>query len=236
MISLAPEKVIQISGLSVTNTVAATLLTDAVLIAFVWVVYRKVALAPGGVQNAVEIFVEAFHNLTEQVAGSRVKSIFPWFASLFIFIFFSNFLALLPGYGVFGLEEHHKIVPFLRAPSSDLNVTLGLALVSVAASHVLSVKYVGLWGYLKHFFSINPLFLFIGILELVSEGTKLVSLSFRLFGNIFAGDVVLGQVSSYLSFLAPVPFLMLEVVVAVVQALVFAMLTMVFMSVLTEKH
>jgi F-type H+-transporting ATPase subunit a len=98
------------------------------------------------------------------------------------------------------------------------------------------VRYLGIKSYLKRFFSLSPILLFVGLLELVSELTKLISFSFRLFGNIFAGEVVLGRVAALTSYVVPIPFLLLEMIVAVVQALVFAMLTMVFMSILTEPH
>ena len=103
-------------------------------------------------------------------------------------------------------------------------------------SYTNLIKYVGIKDYLKRFFSFNPVFLFVGILELVGEFTKLFSLSFRLFGNIFAGEVVLSTISSLFAFIVPIPFLLLETIVALVQALVFAMLTMAFMSILTTPH
>jgi F-type H+-transporting ATPase subunit a len=100
----------------------------------------------------------------------------------------------------------------------------------------MSIRLTGIKDYLGRFISLNPLNLYIGVLELVGEVTKIVSLSFRLFGNIFAGEVVLGTVSTIFAFLFPLPFLMLEVVVGLVQALVFSMLTMAFMAVLTTPH
>jgi len=111
-----------------------------------------------------------------------------------------------------------------------------LALVSVAATHVLSIRTIGIKDYLSRYFSFNPINLFIGVLEIISEITKVVSLSFRLFGNIYAGEVVLITVSSIFAFAFPLPFLMLEVIVGIVQALVFSMLTMAFMAILTTSH
>ena len=158
------------------------------------------------------------------------------------------------------------IVPLFRATTSDLNTTLALAIVSLSATHVMSFKALGFSEYLSRFipffpflvsllkgkpkFSIdktgpinlvmsffNPLVLvFVGALELISEFVKVVSLSFRLFGNIFAGEVVLETVSGIFAFVFPLPFLMLEVVVGMVQALVFSMLTMAFMIILTTPH
>ena len=131
-------------------------------------------------------------------------------------------------------ETH--IVPLLRNATSDANVTFALAIVSVAATHVLSVRKLGWKEYLGRYFSLNPIFLFVGLLEIISEITKMVSLSFRLFGNIYAGEVVLGTVHSLFAFIFPLPFMALEIIVGLVQALVFAILTMVFMSIMMTPH
>lgn len=136
-------------------------------------------------------------------------------------------------------EEEHKeplLISLLRPATSDFNATLALAVISLTVTHILSIKFTGIKDYLSRFFVINPIMLFVGLLELVSEFIKIFSLSFRLFGNIYAGEVVLATISGLFAFLAPLPFLLLESIVAIVQALVFAMLTLVFMSVLTEKH
>ena len=128
-------------------------------------------------------------------------------------------------------------VPFFRSINSDLNTTLALALVSLFATHYLSIRYLGLGGYLGKFFSLNPIFLFVGLLEIVSEITKLFSLSFRLFGNVFAGEVLLTTASTKLfAIIVPIPFYFLELLVGFVQALIFAMLTLVFMVILTQKN
>ena len=120
--------------------------------------------------------------------------------------------------------------------NSDLNMTLGLALLSAFLTHAFAIRYLGLLDYLKKWFTLNPIFLFVGLLEIVSEFTKIVSLSFRLFGNIFAGEVVLSTVSSIFAFVIPLPFYFLEIIVGFVQAAVFMMLTLVFMVILSEKH
>ena len=120
--------------------------------------------------------------------------------------------------------------------NSDLNMTLALALVSAVLTHAFAIYYLGFLEYLKKFISLNPIFLFVGMMELVGELTKIVSLSFRLFGNIFAGEVVLTTISSIFAFVAPLPFYFLEIIVGFVQAAVFMMLTMVFMVLLSQKH
>ena len=180
--------------------------------------------------------VETFYEITESVANERASKIFPYLMSFFLFILLANWSGLIPGISAIGIKEGSKIIPFLRPATSDLNTTLGLALVSLVATHVMSIRVTGIKDYLGRYISLNPLNLYIGILELVGEVVKVISLSFRLFGNIFAGEIVLGTVSTIFAFVFPLPFLMLEVIVGLVQALVFAMLTMAFMAVLTTPH
>lgn len=240
MVLLEPEIITTIAGLKITNSLIATLLTDFVLVTIVFFVYKKINKIPNYLQNIVEIALDYFHTLTQEIAGHNAPQIFPWFASFFFAIFFSNILGLLPGFGTIGffhtVEGRREFVPLLRAATSDFNATLALATVSLFATHILAIRATGIKDYLKRFFSFNPILLFVGILELISEFTKLFSLSFRLFGNIFAGEVVMSTISSLFAFIAPLPFLFLEIIVAFVQALVFSMLTMVFMSILATKH
>lgn len=240
MVTLEPEVIANFSGLRITNTLLATFLVDFVLLALVYFVFKKVSLVPGKLQSVIELSLSYFYDLTDQIAPKFKNSIFPWFASFFLVIFTLNIVGLLPGFGTIGFfhEEHGKkvLTPLLRAATSDFNTTFALASISLVATHVLAIKYNGIAGYLKKFFSINPIYLFVGVLELISEFTKLFSLSFRLFGNIYAGEVVLVTISSLFAYIAPIPFLLLESIVAIVQALVFAMLTMVFMSILITPH
>lgn len=238
MVSFQPEVLFTFYGIKISNMLIATFFTDVVLVSFLYFINKVLSFKPGKFQNIVESVIEYLYDLTYQVAGERSKMIFPWFATFFIFILFSNLAGLLPGFGTIGFFGNHKgeFIPLFKATTSDFNTTLGLATISLLATHALSIKTTGLKEYLKRFFSFNPVYLFIGILEIVSEIIKLFSLAFRLFGNIFAGEIVVKTISSMFAFLAPIPFLLLETIVAVVQALVFAMLTMVFMSILTSPH
>lgn len=135
------------------------------------------------------------------------------------------------------INDTRTFIPYLRAMNSDLNTTMALAIVSVIVTHYFAIKYLGIGSYIGKFLSLNPIFLFVGLLELVGELTKIASLSFRLFGNIYAGEVLLTTATtSIFAYVAPIPFYFLEFLVAFVQALIFAMLTLVFMVILTEKH
>lgn len=236
MISFASETVFRIGSFPITNTLLNTFIVDAVLIAGVIYIKSKLTVIPKLFQNAIEMIIETFYNLTESVAGAKTSKIFPYFMTFFAFILFTNWSGLIPGVGSIGFFEEKKLIPILRSSTSDLNTTLGLALVSVVATHILSLKSIGIKEYLGRYFSLNPINLFVGLMEIVSEVTKIISLSFRLFGNILAGEVVLFTVSAIFAFLFPLPFLFLEIIVGFVQALVFSMLTMVFMAILTTSH
>src|SRR3989304_2512020 len=237
MLSFAPEIIFKIGKSPVSNTLLDTLLVDIILIGGALYVGKKITSIPSNpVQNISEWVVETFYSLTESVSQNAASKIFPYFITFFLFILFINWSALIPGVGTIGFFHGHELVPLFRGATSDLNTTLGLALVSVAATHVLSIRTIGIKDYLSRYFSFNPINLFIGVLEIISEITKVVSLSFRLFGNIYAGEVVLITVSSIFAFAFPLPFLMLEVIVGIVQALVFSMLTMAFMAILTTSH
>lgn len=236
MVSFAAEPIFRLGFFNVTNSFLDTLLVDGLLIGLIVAVNKKISLIPGFLQNLVEMAIEAFYEITESVANERASRIFPYLMSFFLFILLANWSGLIPGISAIGIKEGNNIIPFLRPATSDLNTTLGLALVSLVATHVMSIRLTGIKDYLSRFISLNPLNLYIGILELVGEIVKVVSLSFRLFGNIFAGEIVLGTVSTIFAFVFPLPFLMLEVIVGLVQALVFSMLTMAFMAVLTTPH
>lgn len=237
MLSFAPETIFRIGSFPVTNTLLDTILIDVVLIGGALYIGKKISLIPTNpLQNITEWVVETFYNLTESISQNVASKIFPYFMTFFLFILFINWSSLIPGVGSIGFFHGHELIPLLRGATSDLNTTLGLALVSAIATHSLSIRTIGIKDYLSRYFSFNPINLFIGVLEIISEITKVISLSFRLFGNIYAGEVVLATVSSIFAFVFPLPFLLLEVIVGIVQALVFSMLTMVFMSILTTSH
>ena len=164
-ISLAPEVITTVAGLRVTNSLLATILVDIVLLTLVFYIRTHISRVPSKIQLMTETVIGYFYTSTEQIAGKFTNTIFPWFASFFIFIFFSNIIGLFPGFGSVGFFHHeggHKVfVPVLRAVTSDFNATFGLATVSLAATHILAIKYNGILEYLKRFFSLNPIYLFV---------------------------------------------------------------------------
>jgi F-type H+-transporting ATPase subunit a len=160
-------------------------------------------------------------------------------ATVFIFILTANWGGLVPGVGSLLIEggEGHQAVPLLRAPGADLNFTLGLAIIAVLAVQFFGITMLGARRYSRRFFTLkNPIFTFVGILELSAELVKVISFSFRLFGNIFAGEVLLVIIGFLLPYFVPLPFLFLETFVGFIQAFIFSMLTLVFIALAVTDH
>jgi F-type H+-transporting ATPase subunit a len=251
VISLAAEKIrlpfeIPLFGHELPNTFPATWLTMLLLIVVSILGTRKMEMVPGRLQNLVEAIVEGFYNFIAGVAGDKTRMFFPLIATFFFFILVSNWLGLLPGFGSVGVNEIHGgrevLVPFFRSANADLNTTIALALISVAATQYFGFRVQGL-KYLSKFFTFKgatfyekPINAFVGILELISEFIKILSFSFRLFGNIFAGEVLLIVMAFLAAFVASLPFMGLELFVGIVQALIFAMLSLVFFLMATVSH
>lgn len=241
-ISLKAEEIFRLGGLSVTNTLLLSV-GAAVLIAVIALISRRsIKIIPGGLQNAIEFAVESLLQLMDSVLGERRKSekYLPLVATIFVFILFSNWLGLMPGIGSIGLVRHPpasgEFTPLFRSPASDLNFTLALAIITVLAVNILGVLAVGARPHLSKFFNFkHPVGFFIGILELISEFAKIISFSFRLFGNVFAGEVLLVVAAFLIPYVIPLPFLFLELFVGFIQAFIFAMLSLVFVAIATSE-
>ncbi|MDP3771936.1 MAG: F0F1 ATP synthase subunit A [bacterium] len=247
-IEIAAEKLISIFGFPITNTLVTSWVVVGILIVLATLISRRVAIIPGGVQNIFEFFTESFLDLMEGMFGSRenAERYFPIVATIFLFVIISNWLGILPGVGSIGFFEHTagehgeagiKFVPLFRSAASDLNVTLALGIVAVLLVNIAGAQAIGIGRHLGKYFTLkNPIDTFVGLLEFISEFAKIISFSFRLFGNVFAGEVLLVIVGLLVPYGAPIPFLLLEIFVGFIQALVFAMLTMVFISIAVAHH
>lgn len=243
-ISLAAEPIFHIGSFPVTNTLLASWIAILLLLIGSVVLRQRMKDVPRGFQNIIETVFDGMLSVMDGITGSReqTKMFFPLIATLFLFILTANWLGILPGFGTIGLREMHEgktiIVPFLRSANSDLNMTLGMAIISVLAIQIFGIVLIGAAKYAKRFFNFgNPIMTFVGLIELVSEVAKLLSFSFRLFGNVFAGEVLLVVISSLVPYIVPLPFYFLELFVGFIQAMVFAMLTLVFLKVATvEAH
>jgi F-type H+-transporting ATPase subunit a len=237
-ISLAAEPVFHVGSFPVTNSLLASLLASGLLTAFA-VSLRTVKKIPGKIQNVAEAVLAWMLELCESVTGDpkRARQFFPLVATLFLFVLTNNWLGLLPGFGSIGVKEHGHLVPILRAGSADLNTTLALALIAFITIQVFGIVMTSARSYAGHFFNFkNPISGFVGIVELISEFAKIISFSFRLFGNVFAGEVLLVVIASLVPVFAPIPFYGLELFVGLIQAFIFAMLTLVFLTIATASH
>jgi len=240
-ISVAPETIAHIGSLKITNS----LLTGLIVMFFlIFIAFKAGSGAKSKKKSnlyiAVEMIIEKAYLFFKNIAGERTDTIFPLLLTFFLFIIFGNWIGLLPGVGSIGFYEHsgrgEAFIPLFRGPNADLNTTFALALISVSVTQYLSIKTLGFKAYASKFISVrNPIKFFVGILELISEFAKIISFSFRLFGNIFAGEVLIAVIVFLIPLIVPVPFLILEVFVGFIQALVFTMLTTIFIVIATEK-
>ena len=240
-VSIAAETLFGIGNVPVTNSLLIGLLISGFLIIGLQVVQRKMQLVPRGAQNLLELVFEGMFSLMEDVLQDKkaVRKFFPLIATIFLFVLFSNWVGLLPGAGTVGLahtqDGHATIIPFLRSTSADLNFTIALSLIVVLTIQWSGIAALGIVKYGKKFF-VSPLQkpyvlgTVMGLLELTSELAKLFSFSFRLFGNVFAGEVLLIVMLHLVPYFIPLPFLFLEIFVGFIQAAVFAMLTLVFLK------
>lgn len=241
-ISISAEELFRVGAIPVTNALLLTFIISAGLMLFSARFFGRLRTVPGRFQSGVEAIFEGLWKLVIDVSGDErlARKFFPLVATIFFFVLFSNWSGLVPGLGTVGLLEHdgHTIIPFIRSPSADLNMTLAISLIAVFTVQFMGIAAIGVVKYGKKFL-VSPLQkpygvgTFMGILELVGEATRVVSFSFRLFGNIFAGEVLLIVILNLVPFLVPLPFFFLEVFVGVVQAAVFSILTLVFLKMAT---
>lgn len=238
-ISLRAEEIFHIGSFPVTNAVLMATLVLVVLAVIAFALRRKLSFVPGATQNVFEIAIEGALGLMDSVLGNRKTSekYFPIVFTVFLFVLCSNWLGLFPGVGSVVVRQGSETVPLLRSPASDLNFTLALALIAVTFVNAFGIAAVGLKARLSVFFNFKgPIDFFIGILELISEFAKIISFSFRLFGNVFAGEVLLAIMAFLVPYLVPLPFMFLELFVGFIQAFIFGMLTLVFVAMAVAQH
>jgi F-type H+-transporting ATPase subunit a len=273
------ENFIGLGPLYLVNTLPTLAVTLILLVLIAFFTNRSLKksqntdLVPRGIGNVMEAILEMLYNLTEGSAGKYAKMIFPWFATIMIYVLFANLLKLIPGFESIGVlhpahGEGHAIAaigggwanllpakveqggyilaPFFRGISVDLNFTASLAIIAVVMIQVIGFRAQGI-GYLSKFFNTRRMFkvpffgamdFLVGLLELISEVSKILSFAFRLFGNMFAGIVLVAIVAGLLGKISILPamIMMFELFVGVIQAFVFGMLTMVFMAQATQGH
>jgi F-type H+-transporting ATPase subunit a len=238
-ISLKAEDIFFIGKLPVTNAVLLAFIVLVLLTVLSITLRNKLKMVPGMMQNIAEAVLEGGLSMMDSVLGSRKTSekYLPLVFTIFLFVLFSNWLGLVPGVGSIMVGHGADAVPLLRSPASDLNFTLALALIAVTMVNVFGVAAMGLRERVSVFFNFSsPLKFFVGILELISEFARIISFTFRLFGNVFAGEVLLAIMALLMPYLVPLPFMFLEIFVGFIQAFIFGMLTLVFVALAVTPH
>ena len=229
-----------ILGLPVTNSLLMTWLVMAILIIFAFFFGRSLKMVPGKFQAGVEWALSGGMDYVAETFEDMklAKRFFPLLATIFLFIALGNLLEFFPGVGSIGIFQNGMLVPLLRAPAADLNFTLALTIISFLTIELTGIFTLGILKYGGKFVNFkSPIGFVVGLIELISNLGRLISFSFRLFGNIFAGEVLIIVASFFLPYLLPVPLMAFEMFVGIVQAVVFAMLTMFFIKLaVMEPH
>lgn len=184
----------------------------------------------------IQTIIESLYEFVQSVSPHHAGRFFPLIASIFLFVMFGSWAGLLPGVETIGLQRQGRFVPLFRGATADLNITLGLAIFAVLSVQIFGYKTLGTKYFRKFINLTNPINFFVGLLELISEFAKIMSFAFRLFGNIFAGEVLLAVIAFLLPIVASLPFIGLELFVGFIQALVFATLTLVFTNIAVSDH
>jgi F-type H+-transporting ATPase subunit a len=256
----AAPTIFHIGPFPVTNSMLVTWIVAILVIVFAQYATRQMKDVPDGAQNFWEFLVESLHDFLEEIVGADlIKKSFWFFATIFIFIFFTNWFGLLPGVGTLGwghptADGFEVTRPWLRGGNADLNMTFAMACIFMVMWFVWSFQANGVVGFLLHIFGpkgdsqgalkyfMIVVFFLVGFIEVISIAFRPISLSFRLFGNVFAGENLLEAMShtvehpawakAVFSVVLPIPFYLLELLVGFVQAIVFMLLTAVFTGVM----
>jgi F-type H+-transporting ATPase subunit a len=261
---LAAEQLFTVAHFPVFNTYINSTIVMVGFIVFAFILrramqqYYLLQTAPKGILNFFESILETLLGYFDQVTHDRKKSIkfLPLVGTLFFFILVSNWVGLLPGIGSIGIYHvvhgELELVPLFRPANTDLNMTLAMAIVGVITTHFVGIIAIGFFKYANKFIKLGDIWhavksgkpmnmliavieFFVGLIEIFSEVAKMVSLSLRLFGNVFAGEVLLTVMGSLIAYIIPLPFMALELLVGLIQAMVFSMLVLVYMTIATAE-
>ena len=250
-----------------TNSTLIALVVLALVITAFRMATKNMQLVPSGFQNLFEALIELLYDNVEQIVGPKVaKQCFHLILTIFVYVIISNWFGLLPGVGTIGIEAtkvaengdqfNEMVTPYIRPATADLNMTLGIAISFMLLWIVITIKEAGVIGFLKHTFcppggiigfmkyALIPIFMFVGVIEVVSIALRPVSLSLRLFGNVFAGETLLHKMGSLVSteneiinficsVIVPLPFYFMELLVGALQAMVFALLCTIYIQLST---
>jgi F-type H+-transporting ATPase subunit a len=237
-VAIAAEKLGEFLGIPITNALITTWVVMALLVIVAFTLRSRLKMIPSRFQLLMESLVEYVYDYVAETLGSReyARRFFPLLMTIFLFIFVGNMIHFLPGVG--SLQYMHE--PLLRAPATDLVVPLALALISFFVVEIAGIAAIGIWKYSGKFL-VNPfrdaMGFVVGLVELISEFVRIVSLSFRLFGNILAGEIIIAVAIFFAPYLGPLPLMMFEIFIGFLQAAIFALLTLFYLKLaLMEPH
>jgi F-type H+-transporting ATPase subunit a len=258
--TLYAEPIAHFGSFTITNALFTSWIVVFIIIIIAIAVKVSIKKIPKGIQNLFEIVIEGAEDLCDQVTGNRTitNKAFPIVFAVFMFVLLNNWMGILPfgGFGLIEMGEHGKMfIPLIRSGTADINGTLPLAALSVLGANIFGIISIGLWKSINKYVNLNvlgsiftkvrkdpsvlmtaPIMFAVGLIEIIGEFAKIASLSFRLFGNVFAGEVLLASMATILAYLLPTPFLLLEVLVGVIQAFIFAILTLVYYTISSMDH
>lgn len=259
-VTLFAEPIAHFKNFTLTNALLTSWVAVAILIVLAVALRKSMKEVPGKLQNLFEMIIEGALSMCDQVTNDRALSmkIFPFAITVFFLILVSNWLGIMPlgGFGIVEEGEHGLLfIPFLRGSTADINTTLALAVMAVLGANVFGAFSIGLWKTLNKYVNLKalggifkkirhdptiilvaPITFFVGLIEIIGEFAKVASLSFRLFGNVFAGEVLLVSMAALMAFVVPIPFLFLELLVGVIQALIFSILLVVYFTIAASDH
>jgi F-type H+-transporting ATPase subunit a len=255
-VTLYAEPITHVGTFSITNSLLTSWTAVLIIVLLSVVVRLRMKRIPTKLQHFFEVIIEGGLSMADQVTGNRKASekVFPIAISIFFFVLINNWLGILPLMSL-GIAEHGSFLPFLRSGTADINTTLALAVMSVIGANLFGIFSIGAWKMLNKYVNLKalagivtkirkeptvlivaPITFFVGLIEIVGEAAKIASLSFRLFGNVFAGEVLLASMGALFAYALPIPFLFLEVIVGIIQAFIFSMLTVVYFTIASSDH
>jgi len=259
-ITLFAEPVAHYKNFPITNSLLTSIFAVFIIIFLSLMLRSRLREVPKGLQNIFEVIVDGALSLCDQVTNNRALSlrVFPIAISVFFFVLVNNWLGILPlgGFGLIESGEHGRaFIPFLRGGTADINTTIALAVMAVVGANIFGIFSIGIWKTFNKYVNLKalgeiftkvrkeptiiivaPITFFVGLIEIIGEFAKVASLSFRLFGNVFAGEVLLVSMAALVAYIIPIPFLFLEILVGLIQALIFGMLLVVYFTIGASDH
>jgi F-type H+-transporting ATPase subunit a len=259
-VTIFAEPIKHFENFTITNALFSSWFAVLIIIAISVILRSKLREIPRGIQNLFEVVVEGALSMCDQVTNDRALSlkIFPFAISVFFFILLNNWLGIMPlgGFGLIEEGEHGlAFIPIFRGGTADINMTLALAVMAVIGANLFGVFSLGAWKTFNKYVNLKalgqigkkirkdptiilvaPITFFVGLFEIIGEVAKVASLSFRLFGNVFAGEVLLASIAALVAYIVPIPFLFLEIFVGVIQAFIFSILLVVYFTIGASDH